>query len=121
MYSLGYRQRVFKVKGEEGLTYAETSKRFGVGVRTLFKWSKRIEPKKKREKPATKIDMEALRRDVEKYPDKYQYERAEAFGVTVAAIFYALKRLGISYKKNAASPQGRRSGTYTVPSQDDLV
>ena len=45
MYSLDYRQRVFKVKEEEGLTYEETSKRFGVGMRTLFNWKQKIDPR----------------------------------------------------------------------------
>jgi transposase len=112
---------VFKIKKGEGLTYAATSKRFGVGMRTLFKWKKEIEPKKGRNKPATRLSMEALRADVEKYPDKYQYERGKMLGVTVSTIFYGLKRLGISYKKNAESSEGGRSGTYQVPDQDDSV
>ena len=62
-----------------------------------------MEPKIKRNKPATKINMEALKKDVKEYPDRYQYERAEKFGVTQAAIWFALKRLGMSYKKNSVS------------------
>ena len=45
--------------------------------------------------------MEGLAEHVEKYPDAQLWERAEEFGVTPQAIFYALKRLGMSYKKNA--------------------
>ena len=102
-YSLDFRKQVFKVKAEEGLTYEETSNRFGINIRTLFRWSKRIEPKLTRNKPSTKIDMEALKKDVEQYPDRYQYERSQEFGVSQSAIFYALKRLKISIKKNAIS------------------
>jgi hypothetical protein len=40
--------------------------------------------------------MEALKRDVEKYPDAYQYERAQRLGVSQRGIGYAWKRLGIS-------------------------
>ena len=47
--------------------------------------------------------MEALRKDVEENPDHYQYERAKKFGVAQSTIFYALKRLAISTKKNAIS------------------
>jgi transposase len=43
--------------------------------------------------------MEALKRDVELYPDAYHYERAVRFGITESGIRSALKRLGISYKK----------------------
>jgi transposase len=54
MYSLDYRQRMMKVKAREGLTDLETRQRFGVGMRTLFKWNKKIEPQRQRNKPATK-------------------------------------------------------------------
>lgn len=76
-------------------------------MRTLFRWKKRIEPKTKRNKPATKIDMEALRKGVKQHPDKYQYEWAQEFNVSRGAIWFALKRLAISYKKNSVSPKGR--------------
>ena len=102
-YSLDFRRQVFKLKQKEQLTFQELSDRFGVPIRTLFRWQKRIEPKTKRNKPSTKIDMEALKKDVKDYPDRYQYERAKIFGVSQSAIFYALQRLNISYKKNAFS------------------
>jgi transposase len=100
-YSLDFRKQVFKVKRKEGLTFQQTSDRFSIPIRTLFRWQNRIEPKTKRDKPPTKIDMEALARDVKENPGLYQYERAKKFGVGQSTIFYALKRLNISYKKNA--------------------
>lgn len=102
-YSLDFRQHIFKVKKQEDLTFQEVSKRFSISIRTLFRWQKCIEPKIKRNKPSTKIDMEALFKDVKDNPDHYQYERAETFKVSQSAIFYALKRLNISNKKNAIS------------------
>ncbi|TVZ25766.1 transposase [Gillisia sp. Hel_I_86] len=100
-YSVDFRGQVFKIKQKEKLTFQEVSDRFGVPIRTLFRWQNRIEPKSKRNKPSTKIDMEALRKDVEDNPDHFQYERAKKFGVSQSAIYYALRRLKISYKKNA--------------------
>lgn len=100
-YSLDFRKQVFKIKKQETLTFQETSERFGIPIRTLFRWQKQLEPKIKRDKPSTKEDMEALRKDVEQNPDHYQYERAKRFGVGQSTIYYALKRLGISNKKNA--------------------
>jgi hypothetical protein len=41
----------------------------GVGVASLFRWTKKPEPSKTRNKPATKIDREVLARDVEEKPD----------------------------------------------------
>ena len=98
-YSLDFRKQVFKLKEQEKLTFEEAGERFGVPIRTLFRWQQRIEPKTKRNKPSTKIDMEALRKDIEQYPDAYRYERAKTFGVGQSTIHYALKRLGISNKK----------------------
>ena len=106
-YSLDFRKRVFSLKEKQGLTFKETSERFGVEIRTLFRWQRRLEPKIERKKSATKIDMQALEADVAKNPDRFQYERAQDYGVSQAAIVYALKRLKMSRKKNSKSFQGR--------------
>lgn len=121
MYSLDFRERVFSIQKREALTFKETSERFGVGMRTLFAWKKRIEPCLKRNKPATKIDMEKLRNDVEENPDDYQYERAKRFGVSAWGIGLALRRLNVSHKKNSVSSQGRRSKKTRVHKNDRSV
>ena len=102
MYSLDFR---LAIKEAEKLSFAELSKRFKVGIASLVRWSKKIEPTLKRKKPATKIDMEALKRDVEEYPERNQYERAERLSVSQKGIFVALKRLGITYKKSLNHPK----------------
>ena len=101
MYSIDFRRRVLAIKEAEKLSFADVSKRFKVGIASVVRWSKKIEPTLKRNKPATKIDMEALKCDVENHPDAYQYERAERLGVSQKGICAALKRLGVSYKKKA--------------------
>jgi transposase len=100
-YSLDMR----KIRHEEGLSMALVAKRFGISLKSVLRWSKNIEAKTTRHKPATKIDMDALKKDVETYPDAYQYERAGRLGVSEGCVFHALKRLGVSYKKNPQSPQ----------------
>ena len=60
-YSLDFRRQVFKLNQKEELTFQELSDRFDIPIRTLFRWQKRIEPKDKRNKPATKVDTEALK------------------------------------------------------------
>ena len=102
-YSLDFRKKVLQIKEDENLTFGKTSERFGVGMRTLFRWQNRIEPKMTRNKPAVKIDMEKLRLDIKKYPDAFQYERAERFNVSQWGIGLALRRLEITYKKNSES------------------
>ena len=117
-YSLDFRKQVFKRKEQDGLTFEETSKHFDISIRTLFRWHKTLTPCTKRNKPATKIDMDALAKDIELYPDDYQWERAKRFGVTQSAINYALVRLGVSYKKNLKAPKGRRTGTYQLQAKN---
>lgn len=106
-YSLDFRKKVMEIKEKNNLTFEQASERFGVGMRTLFRWKQRIEPMLKRNKPATKINMEALKEDVKKYPDAYQYERAKKFKVSSNAILCALRRLGVTNKKNSLSSKSK--------------
>lgn len=93
-----------KIKETEGLTLEEAAKRFKIGIASLVRWKISPEPKKTRNKKASKIDMQALAEDVKNYPDLYQSERAKRFGVRQSAIHYALRRLKLSYKKNPSTP-----------------
>jgi transposase len=105
MYPQKFREQVLRIKQAEELTHEQAAKRFGIAIACIARWARRIKPKEKRNKPATKINMEALAKDVEKNPDVPQYKRAIRFGVTPRGIGKALKRLGITYKKN---PSGTR-------------
>jgi transposase len=106
-YSIDFRRQTLLIKERNRLSVEATAERFGVSQMSVFRWSKQIQAQPTRNKPATKIDMEALKRDVDSYPDAYQYERAERFGVSRRAIGYALKRLGISRKKNTLTSKSR--------------
>jgi transposase len=99
-YPIEMRRHILETKEKEKLSIRKTAKRFNVGKKTIDRWLVEIEPKTTRNKPCSKIDMDALKKDVEDRPDDYQYERAERFGVSQSAIFAALKRLGMSRKKN---------------------
>ena len=103
-YSLDMRKQVLKIRREEGLSMAEVAERFGVGVASVMRWSKNIECVKKRNR-SSKIDKEALKQDVEQYPDAYQFERATRLGVSEYCVWYALKHMGITYKKKLCSIQ----------------
>ena len=98
-YSLDFRKRVLEVQKRDNLSCKAVCILFSISTRTLFRWKKRLEPKLTRNKGATKIDMEALKKDVEQYPDAYQYERAQRLSVSSNCVLYALRRLGISNKK----------------------
>ena len=102
-FPLKFREHVFKVKKEEGLSMRELVKRFRIGLGTLIRWRKRIAPIEKRNKPSKKINLKALAEDVKTNPDAYQRERAARFGVSKHGIYWALKKLGVTYKKKPFS------------------
>ncbi|PIZ04392.1 MAG: transposase [Gammaproteobacteria bacterium CG_4_10_14_0_8_um_filter_38_16] len=114
-YSLDFRRKVFSIKTDQNLTFLEASILFNISMATLFRWSKKIEPNMTRHKPATRLDMDALKSDVQTYPDAYQFERAQRLGVSRSCIFYALKRLKVTYKKNTKSPKSVRRQKTILP------
>lgn len=110
-YSIDFRKKVLEVREKEKLSYQKTAQRFGIGTSTVIAWHKRLSPKKYHLKQPKKVDLEKLAQDVKDYPDAYQYERAEHFGVKQNTICYALGRLGVTYKKNPSTPKSRRRAT----------
>ena len=105
---------MLKIKVEEKTSIKKLAKRFGISPTTLFKWAKRLEAKTTRRKIAIKINMVLLKKDVEENPDSYQYERANKFSVSQRCIGYALRRLGVTYKKNVSGSKGEREKAYYV-------
>ena len=113
-YSLDFRTKVFRIKEKKGLTFEQVSDHFDISIRTLFRWQKKLEPTMTRNKPATKINMDRLEKDIERHPDDYQWEPGKRLGVTQSAIHYALQRLGVSYKKRCNIQ--RRTNRPATPS-----
>lgn len=97
-YSEHFRRKVL-AKLEEGKSIRAVALQFEIDKNTIVEWKKRIEIKRTRPRKPTKIDDDALRADVEKYPDDYQYERAARFNCGTSSIGDALRRLGITVKK----------------------
>jgi transposase len=120
-YSIDFRKKVLSITGQENLTFAEVSKRFGVGQASVVRWSSRIEPQQKRDKPSVKLDGEKLAQDVETYLESYQYERAERFGVSQSGIAYALKTLKLSRKKNFPTSQSGSGSPTTISSPNSQL
>ena len=115
-YDKKFRRHVLKVRETEKLSLAKAAKRFGIGKQTIYNWTKRLEEKSKRTKPWITLDEKALRGDIETYPDAYQYERAQRLGVSRGGVYHALKRLGVTYKKNSEAPQSMcRKKSYFLP------
>jgi transposase len=115
-YSLDFRKKVLQVREKEDLSMREVAQRFGIASRTIVGWLQRLAPKMKRYKPTTRLDMEVLKKDIQEYPDAYQYERAARLGVTAMGIWHALRRLNVTYKKNPhPSQSGRRKTICLLP------
>ncbi|MGG2142499.1 IS630 transposase-related protein [Symbiopectobacterium sp. RP] len=68
-----------------------------------------------------KSDKSELIKDVEPYPDAYQKERAERFGVCQKAILPALKKLGLTYKKNSTPSESRRKRPASISTKNTTV
>ena len=117
-YSLDFRKKVLSIRQEEKLSFAQTSKRFGVSVNSLFLWSKKLEPEQTKNRPDIKIDRECLMEDIKKYPDAFNYERAHRLNVSAAGICCAMKRLKISYKKNTKPSQSLRKKKKGLRAKD---
>lgn len=103
-YSIDFRRKVLSVRERDGLTIAQVARRFDIGVASVVRWLKQPGPEVHGYR-RRKIDMDALRRDIEQYPDAYQYERAVRFGVHQNTVHHALKKLKVTYKKTLHHPK----------------
>lgn len=97
-YSIDYRKQVLS-SIKDGMTIREAALFYGLSTSTIHSWQQNVVPKTTRNKAPTKIPDDALIEDVKKYPDDYNYEKARRLNCSQTGIFNALKRLGISQKK----------------------
>jgi hypothetical protein len=99
-YSEHFRKKVL-AKLEEGYSIRAVAAQFEIDKSTIVQWKKRIEIKRTCPRTLSKIDNDALRADVDKYPDDYKYERAMRFGC--GTFSDGFRHLGITIKKDAKS------------------
>ena len=103
-YEKIFREKVLKYIGK-GHTMKEAHEVFEVGITTIKEWKKlQKETGKLEKRPLNrthkKICPDRLKAYIAENPDRYLREIAEEFNCTDMAIYYALKRLKISRKKN---------------------
>lgn len=92
----------------QGNSYAQTARTFGVGTNTLCQWKRKLRrdgtlKDKPPRRPWKKIDPKALEAYVKAHPDKMLKEYADHFGVAQSSMHYALKTLGFTRKKRQNS------------------
>ena len=99
-YSLDLRQKVINFI-ENGGTITEAAHTFGIGRASIYRWLSRptLEATKVKSR-RRKLDWEELEKDVKENPESKLSDRAKKFGVNPTAIFYALKKMKITRKKN---------------------
>jgi transposase len=73
-YPAKFRKKLQQVMERDELTIDEVAIRFDVGSASVSRWKINPNPKLTRNKPATKINMDALKIDVEKHPDSFLSE-----------------------------------------------
>lgn len=105
MYNLHFIKKVLFLR--KSLSIRKVSEKYNISTRTIQNWEQGKLPGGKRNKPNTKLDKSLLIEDVKQYPDAYQYERAERLKVSQMCIWYNLKKLDITYKKNSKASQSR--------------
>jgi predicted DNA-binding protein YlxM (UPF0122 family) len=93
-------------------TFEEAHEVFGMSKSTLYAWIKEAEagfPEKPKRTFEKKIKKAALIQALEEKPDSELSELAEPFNCSKQAVFYALKRLGITRKKRPLpTPKSRK-------------
>ncbi|MBF0819891.1 transposase [Streptococcus acidominimus] len=103
-YGIDFRKRVIAYKNS-GHSKQETCKVFGISRNTLYLWEKQLEtlgtleisPRKR--KPF-KIPLDQLEAYVEAHPDAFLREIAEQFNCRPQSVWMALKKIGITLKKD---------------------
>jgi transposase len=105
-YSEDFRRRAMAY-WEKGHTKEELYEVFGIYPSRITEWRKLLKdtgslnPQYK-ETRNSKINLEKLEQEIERKPDATLAELAVIFNCTDSGIFYALKRLKITLKKNSS-------------------
>jgi transposase len=111
-YSKDFREAAIKFK-EAGHSFAELKEVFAITPQTYYNWldlkeeTGKLEARKVKRRQR-KIDPTKLEQVVKEKPDAYLSEIAVAFNCTPQAVFAALKRNNITYKKTLSTPNATR-------------
>jgi transposase len=106
-YSIDLRERVVGYI-EQGGSKTEAVKLFKVSRKTIYNWLSRkaktgnLAPNKLKKYKVRKLDDTKVLEQVEARPDATLAEMGEVFKVSQSGMWYALKRLKVTRKKNAS-------------------
>lgn len=124
-YKTELRERVLGYYDQNKVTQKEVCEIFNISLRALSRWLKMRKEtgdfslkERPKTRKARKLNKEELQAYIEKHPDHYLWEIAKRFNTTAPAVFYALKRMGISRKKNHTLQRARQEKKAKVPAGD---
>lgn len=101
-YGIDLRRRVVSFVSEGG-SKSEASRVFTVSMWCVHDWCSRPDLRPKAHgRRSGKLDWEALRAHVRDNNDALLKERAAHFGVHINAIWYALREMKLTHKKNTS-------------------
>lgn len=116
MYNLYFIKKVLRDRKQYSIR--KLAEKYSLSSRTIQNWEKGKLPTGKRNKPNRVLDISLLIEDVKQHPDSYQYERAKRLNVSQRCIWYNLKKLGITYKKNSKTSESRRRKAIVVSKEN---
>lgn len=100
-YPISFRSKVI-ARIEGGMSKREAARIFKLSPNTIYLWLNSVDLSPRHSEPRNrKIDKEALKQHIEKYPDLYLRERAEHFNVSIPAMWKIMRKLGYRKKKSA--------------------
>jgi transposase len=103
-YDKKFREKVMDYLSK-GYTIEKAHEVFGVGTTTIKRWKNlqketgKLEDKRPNRKPY-KLCLDQLKAYITENPDSYLHEIAKVFNCQKSTVFYALRRLKITRKKN---------------------
>lgn len=116
-YSADFRAQVIKSIKQQNMSIRQACAFYDISKTTLQRWLKNPAIQKTRNKSPSKIHNDALLEDVAKYPDDYLYERAQRLNCSKSGIEAALKRLGISQKKDFRASKSQSDTKASLSNQ----
>ena len=114
-YSADFRAQVIKSVKNKDMSIRQACTFYNVSKTALQRWLKTPSIKQTRDKSPTKIPNDALLEDVKQHPDDYLYERARRFKCSKTGMHTALKRIGISQKKDLRASNSVPNKKSDVP------
>ncbi|MDQ8767944.1 IS630 transposase-related protein [Streptococcus ruminantium] len=103
-YGIDFRKRVLAYV-QSGHSKKETCALFGISTNTLYLWEKQLAKeghlnRKPRARSPRKLPLDQLESYVREHPDAFLREMAEHFHCSIPSVWAALKKVGITLKKD---------------------